>query len=244
MKFVYKYRTSDNALHEGLVSAGDRDAAFDLLKSRGIKPFGIEVAPGFCNKLFGRGKRWMAIVALAIAAVVGWLSVAKTTMQIRESERHQLYGDPALMEEMVASGYSSVFENQGECYLAYYAQPGAETDAAPTIQPDVLKDALQHRIEFLTKDRREERELKAIVNGMKEELRRYLSDGVGTFASYMGRLEERQALERAIYNRVAAEVRESKDDAVRIEKNRELSAVGLRTILMRDMPKNAALKNF
>ena len=72
MKFVYEYRTSDNALHSGRIAALDRDAAFAALKARGIRPARLVEAPGLVNKVFGKGKRWIAIVALSVAAIAGW----------------------------------------------------------------------------------------------------------------------------------------------------------------------------
>lgn len=76
MKFVYEYRTSDNALHHGSVAAADRDAAFAALKARGVRPARLVEAPGFLNKLFGKGKRWIAIAVLSVAAAAGWYFAA------------------------------------------------------------------------------------------------------------------------------------------------------------------------
>lgn len=76
MKFNYEYRTSDNKLHGGVVCAASREDAFTALKARGINPARVVEAPGFFNKLFGKGKRWIAIgvlafaLALALAALV------------------------------------------------------------------------------------------------------------------------------------------------------------------------------
>lgn len=73
MRFLYTYRTSDNVEHEGAISASSRDAAYAALRERGIRAGRVTEAPGFFNKLFGKGKRWLAIGALAV--VIGVLAV-------------------------------------------------------------------------------------------------------------------------------------------------------------------------
>ena len=60
VRFVYQYRTHDNAVRSGEVSAADRDAAYRALKEKGIRPSRLEEAPGLANKIFGKGKRWIA----------------------------------------------------------------------------------------------------------------------------------------------------------------------------------------
>ena len=76
MKFVYEYRTSDNELHHGSIAAADRDAAFASLKARGVRPARLVEAPGVLNKLLGKGKRWIAIAVLSVAAAAGWYFAA------------------------------------------------------------------------------------------------------------------------------------------------------------------------
>ena len=53
MKFFYEYRTRDNERRSGEVNAADREAAFALLKSQGIRPSRLNEAPGLANKLLG-----------------------------------------------------------------------------------------------------------------------------------------------------------------------------------------------
>ena len=64
MKFIYQYRTPDNVQHEGTICAATKDAAYDQLRARGVRPGRMVEAPGLFNKLFGKGKRWIAIGAL------------------------------------------------------------------------------------------------------------------------------------------------------------------------------------
>ena len=79
-------------------------------------------------------------------------------------------------------------------------------------------------------DPREVRELKQIVNGMREELREYLANGNGTPRSYWRRLLERTQQEMQIYERIRRELENEKREAVWEEKNAALRRLGLRTL--------------
>ena len=238
MKFTYQYRTGDNVLHNGTVCASDRDAAFSKLRARGIKPSRLEDAPGFFNKLFGKGKRWIAIGILAFLVAALALALNKTTRPIivgdvngESSQRHQIYGDPAIMDAMLSDGFSNIFSNIGERYLAAYAMPGSSVSQTVRLKaPDELLTCLTNKIDFLPTDSREVAELKAIVNGLKDELREYLSDGKGTAVSFMRRLDERQEEERLIYLRVKNELEENPNPDLWEERNRSLREMGIRTI--------------
>ena len=119
------------------------------------------------------------------AIVAGFSFALKTRPVIVEqaeptTQRHQIYGVPAIIEDMVANGYASVFAKDGERYLAAYAMPGSEMPegALRLRTPDVLATALTNVVAIAEDDPREIAELKAIVNGMEDELREYLADGV------------------------------------------------------------------
>ena len=238
MKFIYHFRTRDNVLHSGIIRAADKESAFTELRAKGIRPSRIDDAPGFFNKLFGKGKRWIAIVLLAatIVALVTALSMKTDSDRVdvengEYSQRHQIYGDPATIDEMMANGFSNVFSNDAERFLSAYAMPGASISQTVRLgSPNELSSCLTNKIVFLADDAREVRELKAIVNGIKEELREYLSDGVGTCATFVRRLEERQEEERLIYRRVRNELDENSDPALWEDRNRSLRDMGIRTI--------------
>ena len=76
----------------------------------------------------------------------------------------------------------------------------------------------------------EVRELKQIVNGMREEMREYLANGNGTPRSYWRRLNERTTSEMQIYERTRRELESEKSPEVWDEKNAALRRLGLRTI--------------
>ncbi len=148
--------------------------------------------------------------------------------------RHQIYGDPAILEDIERDGYASVFPDLGERVLAAFAIPGHDA-ATPLPAPQgecaqALAASLEKDVAFAAADAPEVTALKRIVQGMKEELRWYVGDGVGTPASYLKRLRERQEEERLIYERTRQEIEASTNDALRIERNAALRAMGLRTI--------------
>ena len=100
-----------------------------------------------------------------------------------------------------------------------------------------LNAALGRKVFVVESDGMEARQIKAMVEGMKEEARRYLAAG-GTFEKYGERLVERQEAEIAIYNRAKAELEKSRTtmqpdafDAFLEERNDELRNLGIKPIV-------------
>ena len=106
MKFNYEYRTSDNKLHGGVVRAASRDDAFAVLKARGIRPGRVTEASGVFNKLFGKGKRWIAIVALAVALVVAVIFLLRQP-PAQTFLPFDYDADSAMLEQFVAMGHKA-----------------------------------------------------------------------------------------------------------------------------------------
>ena len=243
MKFVYEYRTSDNVHHEDVIYAANREAAFSALKARGIRPAFVGEAPGFFNKLFGKGKRWMAIgvlcaLCLVLCAVVytqGARSDAQGSIDalIDSTVRRQLAGDIAIIGEGVMSGWSDVFAQKGDRELARYAIPGVDIQGG-VIDVKAVADALAADEKTVATDGIEARQIKAIVRGMKNELREYVAQG-GSIEKYALRLARRQAEELSVRSRIQDEFRrelQREPDteelmAIWQEKNGELRQLGL-----------------
>ena len=215
MKFTYEYRTSDNVRHSGIIDASDREAAFAALKSRGIRPGCVAEAPGFFNKLFGKGKRWMVIAALSVVvvifAVVGVSlksELEETAFTFDNTTRRQLLGDAAVIELGTKSGWSDVFAEKGERYLAGFAIPGVAVGRSAVSAADV-EASLSRKIAASENDSIEVRQIKAMVEGIKDELREYLSDG-GKVEGFMTRLAQRQSDEVRYFQRASREVESAK----------------------------------
>ena len=105
MKFNYEYRTSDNKLHNGVVRAANRDDAFAVLKSRGIRPIRVIDSPGFFNKLLGKGKRWTAIVLLALSLLAAILILV--FRPVREVPLPEYDVDATIVEQLAAMGHKT-----------------------------------------------------------------------------------------------------------------------------------------
>lgn len=239
MKFIYEYRTRDNVKHSGVLNAYDRDSAYAALKAQGVNPSRMVEAPGFFNKLFGKGKRWVVIGTLSVAVVgttmttIHWRKVAESDMG--PMHRHQIYGDPVLMDELSRNGYVSVFEAEGDRFLARFAQPGVYVTPLEKQERQVVAGALARLrdAKSVTVDGgpREVRELKRIVMWIRNELAQYLENGVGTCDTYIKRLYERQNREVMIYNRAVHQLEKSGDEAEFARVNESLRKLGLRTVL-------------
>lgn len=235
MKFVYEYRSSDNVRHEGEIDAPSRDAAFQALKARGIRPSRLQDKPGVLNWLFGKGKRWLAIVLLAVIATVAVFMWVRLSEQAADAllyeDRAQIYGDPFVIGEAMRMGWFNEFKDMGDRYLARHAIPAAECNCAEfaAMQGAIVK-ALTLGVDKLVKiapdDLAEIAKIKRMVNGMKRELGEYIADG-GSVAGYMKRLEIRQKAERGIFERVSRELSRTADDATWRKRNAELRAMGL-----------------
>lgn len=248
MKFLYGYKTKDNEMREGAIDAPSRNDVYRELKKQGIKPFKVELAPGFLNWLRSLGKRTYVIIVLVALSIVATIVIHSQSRTIEKIElsgssplpRHQIYGDPALMTELDRTDYAAAFDNDGDRVLARFAQPGQIVRPVAADQREKVASRLdaaiaipdEEAIRFGDADSREVRELKRIVLGMRAELRRYLSNGVGTSARYLTRLAQRQEREAMIYYNAKHDL-EKESDPMKWERiNSSLRTIGLKTIPM------------
>ena len=235
MKFHYAYHTKDNKREDGVVCAASRDAAYAILRQRGIKPTHVDLMPGLFNRIQSLGKRGIAIVILVIVAAVLVVALGKGRSKVAELEarslcedRGQIYGDPVALKEAQRSGWAVAFSDVGDRFLSAYAIPGAKVDDQAAT-PDVIaliSAGVRHLVPVADDDPREVAQMKRIVNGMKFELAAYLAEG-GTVEDYIRRLDIRQKAEAAIYERYVRELVREDDPRIWKEKNAKLRAMGL-----------------
>ena len=253
MKYTYAYKTSDGIRHEDSMNASSREEVFEALRAKGIKAIKVVAADGSKanGEVRGVRKRVVAVlVALAAVCVgvVAYIGGERTGANVAanpevSSPRHQIYGDPAVMEGLERGEFEKVLSREGDRMLAVFAQPGrlmCAKGANPrrlTMAQDAAfaayaKDGLapERDIVIAPEDPREIKELKQIVNGMREELRGYLANGNGTARSFWRRLNERTASEMQIYERTRRELEKETSHDVWEEKNASLRRLGLRTI--------------
>ena len=253
MKYTFAYKTSDGVRHEDSIEAASRDEVFEVLRERGIRPIKVVAADGSKanGEVHGLRKRAVfALVALAalVAGVVAYFGGERTgaataANSATSAPRHQIYGDPATMEGLERGDFAAVLPRVGDQMLAVFAQPG-KLMCARGANPRLLDAAMEAAFTGYAKDElsaerdiaidageeRELRELKQIVNGIREEMRYYLANGNGTPRSFWRRLNERTAQEMQIYERTRRELEKETSEEVWEQKNEALRRLGLRTI--------------
>lgn len=222
MRFLYEYRTSDNAKHNGVVCAADREAAYAELKKQGIKPSRFAEAPGFFNKLFGKGKRWMAIGVLGALCCVLCAVLVRTRHEIQDAKqevqstilpRHQIANLPKDWPSLIAA----IFADEVDRTLALYSQPGVI----------VTKPSEVGRREFTEADRRWTEILRQVVAGMREDANGFLK--LGKSVDDLSRfLEERQRMEANYREQLIRQL--NTHIVTREDANASLSAMGLELI--------------
>ena len=216
MKFLYEYKTSDNERREGQLSAASRDAAYAELKRQGIRPSKVVLAPGFVNRISSFGKRGLVIVVLAVLCLALAIAVGRGVLTAPQPSsvdasldslvRRQIIGDAAVIEAGIRDGWSGVFTLEGDRFLASFAIPGVPAAVRSTTEEELHK-ALSTKHSALRTDAEgiEARQIRAMVEGVKRELRQFLADG-GTIAEYGKQLVWRQEQEIGYYNRAKGEI--------------------------------------
>ena len=253
MKYTFAYKTSDGTRHEAAMEAESRDAVFAALRAKGIKAIKVVAADGSKanGEVRGVRKRVVAIIVVLAAAVVGGIAYFQGTRTgaalaanpAAVSPRHQIYGDPAIMEGLERGDFAAVLPRVGDQMLAVFAQPG-KLMCAKGANPRLLDATMEAAFAAYAKDElsvesdiaidageeRELRELKQIINGIREEMRYYLANGNGTPRSFWRRLNERTTQEMQIYERTRRELENETSPETWESKNEALRRIGLRTI--------------
>ena len=249
MKYTYAYKTSDGIRHEATMVAKSRDEVFAELRKRGIKAIKVVAADGSKanGEIHGVRKRvvvaLVAFVALGVGVVAyftgtrsgGDLGDSATTAFATGQDRRQVIGDAAIIEKGIRNGWSEVFKLEGDRFLASFAIPGVKAGQRNTSEKEFAA-ALENKCEIKPNDSIEVKQIKAMVEGMKDEARRYIAAG-GSIVSYGKRLTERQDAEIAIYERIKTDLEKAhssmSEDEYMIyweKRNDELRNLGIKTI--------------
>ena len=253
MKYTYAYKTSDGVRHEASMNAASRDEVFAALRKQGIKAIKVVAADGSKanGEIHGVRKRVVAALVAFVAlgvGVVAYFSGTRTGSDLggsvetsfqTDQARRQVIGDAAIIEKGIRNGWSDVFELEGERFLASFAIPGVKAGQRNTSEKEFTA-ALENKCVVADSDSLEVRQIKAMVEGMKNEARRYIAAG-GSIVEYGKRLTERQDAEIAIYNRVKADIDKARATLSESEfmtywekRNDELRNLGIKTIGLSD----------
>lgn len=250
MKFRYGYRTKDNEKVEGVISAASREDVYAQLKREGRKPYMVEPLPGLLNRLSGIGKRWVAIAILAGICVALAIAVGRVVLDAPQPSaveasldspiRRQPIGDVAIIDKGIREGWASVFPEEGERFLASFAIPGVPAGQRSTTEEEI-RASLSRKVETAADDSIEARQIKAMVEGMKQELREFIADG-GTIKMYGRRLVQRQEDELGYYHRAKAELDQAiaakrgqgEINALVEKRNAALRKIGVKLLVLPD----------
>lgn len=244
MKFTYQYKTSDGVRHTGVYAAPSKAAVYDGLRANGIKAFGVEPAHGFLNRICGViGWRFAIIVLLAlslVAASVAYFRLVSEDSVFLSKTRRQIIGDAVVIEAGIKNGWHDVFAEEGERFLASFAVPGVPAGVRTTNAVE-LEKALGRVVGIAEGDSMEAKQIKSMVEGMKDELRGYLAEG-GTIALYGERLVERQEQELSYYRRIKEEIDQAARSSISEDEleakwkagNAELRNMGIRLVPLPD----------
>ena len=220
MKYTYAYKDSDGKRHEESMEAASRDAVFEALRAKGIRPIKVVAADGSKanGAPVGVRRRVVAVsilvaVVAAVGATTAFLRIVRPTpvvdaFQSDQTRRYPI-GDAAIIEKGILTGWSDVFEHEGDRFLASFAVPGVKAAQGNTTV-DEIKAALERSVSIANDDGLEARQIKAMVAGMKQEARAYIAAG-GSVVEYGKRLTERQDAEIAIYERIKADLERAKE---------------------------------
>ena len=249
MKFRYGYRTKDNEKVEGIISAASREDVYAQLRREGRKPYMVEPLPGLLNRLSGISKRWLAIAVLAGVCVALAIAVGRVVLNAPQPSaveasldaptRRQPIGDVAIIDKGIREGWADVFTLEGDRFLASFAVPGTAPAIRSTTE-EKLREALETQtLGNSTTQTLESRQIRAMVSGLKQELREFLADG-GTIKQYGKRLVQRQEAELGYYHRAKAELdraiaekRAQNEISALVEKhNAALRKIGVRLLVL------------
>ena len=151
MRFLYEYKTRENVQQRGEIVAPSRSAVYAELKKQGVKPYKVDLAPGFWNWVQSLGKRTAAIALLAFG-IIGvsllWLGQKDKAAALEDKAtaysdkfenktRRQVIGDTAIIEKGIRNGWADVFPDEGERFLASFAIPGVPAGQRNTTEEEI-----------------------------------------------------------------------------------------------------------
>ena len=235
------------------MNAESREAVFSELRKQGIKAIKVVAADGSKanGEIRGVRKRVLAasVLGAAILAVAITVTVGRGVLtapqpssveaSLESSTRRQIVGDVAVIDKGILTGWKDIFPDEGERFLASFAIPGVRAGQRNTTEKEIAA-ALARMVEISEDDSIEARQIKAMVEGMKDEARRFVAAG-GSVVAYGRRLTERQDAEIALYERVKSEIDKAAqtmnaDELVSFweQRNNQLRNLGIKLVPLPD----------
>ena len=232
------------------MNAASRDEVFKELRKKGIKAIKVVAADG--SKANGeiRGIRKRVLVASVIAAaflagaLVYFLQPKIPGNQtptdfLTSQTRRQVVGDAVIIEKGIKDGWSDVFELEGERFLASFAIPGVPAGQRNTTEQALQEALAREDVRGKRDEGMEARQIRAMVEGMKIELRQFLAKG-GTVAAYGRKLVQRQEQElhyfyivqKELQNAAQSKMPQKQLQELWEKRNDELRQMGIKLVPM------------
>ena len=159
MKYTYAYKTSDGIRHEDSMNASSREEVFATLRAQGVKAIKVVAADGSKANGEVRGVRKRVVAALVILAavcvgVIAYIGGERTAAAngggvvdhaLTSGTRRQVIGDVAIIEKGIRTGWSEVFEREGDRFLASFAIPGVPAGQRSTSEEE-MRRALEGKV--------------------------------------------------------------------------------------------------
>lgn len=231
------------------MNADSRDQVFAALREQGFRAIKVVAADGSKanGEIRGVRKRVVVIVAILAAVVAGVVvfctaSLTRVTdgagqvVAFEDKSRRQVIGDTAIIEKGIKTGWAEVFEFEGERFFASFAIPGVPAGLRNTTENEIA-ESLDRMIGPSYEDGIEARQIKTMVEGMKDEARRFIAKG-GSIRQYCHLLVCRQEEELGYYNRAKAEIENAQKSNLPDDKlielwemrNNELRQIGVKLV--------------
>ena len=231
------------------MNADCREQVFAALREKGLRAIKVVAADGSKanGEIRGVRKRVGVLVAMVPAAVAGVVVffTAPLTRGVGgtgqagafdDKSRRQVIGHTAIIEKGIKTGWAEVFEFEGERFFASFAIPGVPAGLRNTTEKEIA-ESLERMIGPSYEDGIEARQIKTMVEGMKDEARRFIAKG-GSIRQYCHLLVCRQEEELGYYNRAKAEIENaqksdlSDDKLIELweKRNNELRQMGVKLV--------------
>lgn len=227
MTFAYTYRTPDGERHADKVSAESRDAAFAMLRVKGIRPIRMTRDGDAMPSEAALGGKVVRIAVLALASAVLVIACAVVLLWRMRSTASPIRTETVprprhFLEARIP--VEAIFKDPTERYLAVFAEPGREVRIrTEDFYEGAFAGAVARPIVILPSDSPPVAELKRIVAGLKEEAAMQLKGGKGAkdVATWFA---DRQQMEIEWRKRLAERI--SSGEVSSATANRMLSSMG------------------
>ena len=135
MKYTYAYKTSDGARHEASMDAESREAVFEALRARGIRPIKVVAADGSKanGEVRGIRKRTVAVISVIAAVLAGGVVYFMVPSRQRSGQPEERRPEIAFTAEEYRTAFTNLEARAAQILMRHFK-------AIKTLDMDVLVD--------------------------------------------------------------------------------------------------------